>query len=75
MVNKVEIIKHFGVEDAEFSCDYSTEIIFNYKSVFYGDQYHNKAKEYVEGFLKAFEILNIEYEIYNTKIADDPNWD
>ena len=71
---KLKIITHYAEEDVSCCFDYySIEILDeNGKSIcFYGDSYHDKGKEKIEGFIAGVEyILGEEVQIIEENKAD-----
>lgn len=74
---EIAILKHYQKDDKEFSGDYSSiEILFDNKiTVIYGDFYHDKGQErseaFIEGFLKAVDLIGADRpRIEHKKIAD-----
>ena len=56
----VKIVKHYSIEDPEFYGDYgSIQIFINGDlAIEYGDYYHDKGQEKVDGFLDALRFLS-----------------
>ena len=71
-IKQIDIIKHFLIDDKDFSGDYcSIELRVNDENVIeYGDDYHDKGDEKVEGFLDALKYLGCKVEPSHEEIAD-----
>jgi|GEM_PF-6372807 len=72
-IKSVEIVTHFLKDDPECICDYtSVDILINGKRVEdYGDAYHDRGDEKVDGFLDALKFLGVDLSIVKrTEVAD-----
>lgn len=68
----IEIITHYAEDDEEFNSDYySIDLMINGKlAATYGDYYHDKGKEKVEGFFDALNYLGYKMKLTETNVAD-----
>lgn len=71
----VKIIKHYGTRDLEQSGGFSTELVLNGETKLFGDQYHDKIREKIEGYLQALKDINYQFEIKEDFENDLPEWD
>ena len=56
---KIKKIIHYSEDDPEFSSDYtSIDLYINDKLVYtYGDYYHDKGQEKIEGFIDCIDYM------------------
>lgn len=74
---KIQIITHYCIEDTEYDEDYTGIDIVKINEQgnkvlikSFGDSYHDKGQEKVEGFLEAMRYFNIEFELEEINAAD-----
>ena len=57
---RIKVVTHFPSEDLNFTSDYVRIEVFveGFKAVEYGDSYHDKGQEKVQGFIDAYEYTH-----------------
>lgn len=68
----IKIVTHYSEDDPQFYRDYYCIEVFidEVKVKHYGDHYHDKGRDKVDGFLDALCVMDIKHLVIHEYIAD-----